>query len=347
MALGRLWAGRLFGTNVGNVFVKLEGEDSALAGIARVADSNLGLVLYKIEATFDGVTLSIKGTPSQSPENTKAGDLTARGKLDSKGQIHGEWETTLGTGGVFALYPHDREEEAVSELAPQADQIHTKRDGFGAIQIDKEQILKLGEKIQAEFPGGRVVVTVTAGTEQSRYLDDFREIELPYRKAKIVKLFIQRPEPSGINRMVTIEFGPATNFAMVQSSDESWTLGMAERLKRDIKPFERFYAINIRRVGFGINQLILFWAIVFLPELNSVWYRAIFLAAVVLIAFANLKFHQRYIPLANIILTEKSPSFFEKSAPAAWSWISGLLAAILVSVLSAYAKGWLHIPNAP
>ena len=30
MALGRLWAGRAYGTNTGNVFVKLEGKDAAL-----------------------------------------------------------------------------------------------------------------------------------------------------------------------------------------------------------------------------------------------------------------------------------------------------------------------------
>lgn len=347
MTLGRLWAGRLFGTNVGNVFVKLDGDDSALSGVARVADSNLGLVVYNVNATFDGLILKLKGYPSHSPDNTKAGDLLAEGRLDSRGQIHGEWHTSLGTGGIFALYPHDRDAQANSETVPQADQIHTQRTGFGAIQIDKEQILKLGEKLQSEFLGGRVIVTITAGTEQSRFLDDFRRIELPYRKAEVIKLFAQKPEFGGVNRAVTIEFGPATNYAMVQSSDESWTLGMAARLKRDIKQFERFYAINIRRLGFGINQLILFWAIVFLPELPSIWWRAGFLAAVVLIAYGNLKFHQRYIPLANIILGEKRPSFLEKSAPATWSWISGLLAALLVSILSAYAKGWLHLPNTP
>jgi hypothetical protein len=30
MALGRLWAGGAFGTNTGNLFLKLEGEDAAL-----------------------------------------------------------------------------------------------------------------------------------------------------------------------------------------------------------------------------------------------------------------------------------------------------------------------------
>ena len=49
MALGRLWAGRVYGTNMGNLFVKLEGDDPALMGTLRFNESGVGVVVYCID----------------------------------------------------------------------------------------------------------------------------------------------------------------------------------------------------------------------------------------------------------------------------------------------------------
>jgi hypothetical protein len=89
-----------------------------------------------------------------------------------------------------------------------------------------------------------VVVTVVAGTEQSRYLADFKSINFDFDRASIVKLFVQEPEGSGVNRVAQVEFGPQINQLTAQGGDEAWVLGMLEKLKRSIRPFERLYTTN-------------------------------------------------------------------------------------------------------
>jgi hypothetical protein len=352
MAIGHLWAGRLFGTNIGNVFVKLEGEDAALSGIARFADSERGVVIYSLAGVFDGTSLSISGTADTAPDAMSAGNLEAKGDLDSTGALRGEWQTSLGTGGTFVLFPHDHDtssKSADSTVPPgeiaEADQLHTKRHNFGAIEVNKEQIVSIGEKLQAEFPESRVVVTVSGITEQSRFLDDFKQLDPPFPKAEVIKFFVQRPERGGVNRTATVEFGPSFNFVMTQSSDEAWTLGMVEKFKRFIAPYERSYAINIRKLGFGINQILLFWALVFLPEVEDMWWRVGFLLSVLFVIYLNNQLHARYLPLATIVLGAPRSTFFGRISPSFLSWLLAVLSGVAVSIFSAYAKGWLHIPT--
>ena len=47
--MGRLWAGRVYGTNTGNLFVDLETTDDELRGTLRFMDSAFGLVIYEIK----------------------------------------------------------------------------------------------------------------------------------------------------------------------------------------------------------------------------------------------------------------------------------------------------------
>ncbi len=51
MALERLWAGKAYGTNTGNLFVKLEGDDAALVGTLRLNEAGVGLAVYSINST--------------------------------------------------------------------------------------------------------------------------------------------------------------------------------------------------------------------------------------------------------------------------------------------------------
>ncbi|GGB95956.1 hypothetical protein GCM10011494_13040 [Novosphingobium endophyticum] len=53
MALTKRWAGRVWGTNVGNVFVTLEGEDAALTGTLRINEPSVGIAVYAVQGTFD------------------------------------------------------------------------------------------------------------------------------------------------------------------------------------------------------------------------------------------------------------------------------------------------------
>jgi len=245
MALTKRWAGRTWGTNIGNLFVVLEGEDAALTGVLRINEQGVGIAVYNVAGTFEAPTLKLTGTPAAELEGAVLGQFEATGTMNAKGEIHGDWETTIGTAGTFVLYPHAGGEQP--DEVQRAEQFHTTRHNFGAIEIDREQVIEVAENIRREFPA--VIVTVVAGTEQSRYLDDFKDLQFAADKAELIKVFAQKPDGAGANQVVSIEFGPQMNTAMTQGANEAWVLGQLETLKRDLKRYERTYVTNFKRWG--------------------------------------------------------------------------------------------------
>jgi hypothetical protein len=104
--------------------------------------------------------LTLTGRPQTQKEGAAFGRLTAT--LSSRGNLEGEWEKDIGSAGTFTHFPHDRPQvSGLSEQTP--DQLHTARHHFGAIEIDRKQIIALAEDIQREFMTGQVVVTFVAG----------------------------------------------------------------------------------------------------------------------------------------------------------------------------------------
>jgi hypothetical protein len=71
----KLWAGRVFGTNTGNLFVEMSGEDKNLSGKLRFSDGRWGVVVYAIKGAFDGTRVEFNGEVEQAPEgvSTAAG----------------------------------------------------------------------------------------------------------------------------------------------------------------------------------------------------------------------------------------------------------------------------------
>src|SRR3546814_10628083 len=63
MALTKRWAGRAWGTNIGNVFVTLEGEDAALSGILRMKREGVGMPVTEVKGSLDAPKLSLTGRP--------------------------------------------------------------------------------------------------------------------------------------------------------------------------------------------------------------------------------------------------------------------------------------------
>lgn len=343
MALTKRWAGKVWGTNIGNVFVSLDGDDDGLTGVLRMNDVDVGVYTYKVEGTFNAPTLQLKGQPQTEIEGVDFGELSIAGAMNAKGELHGEWETAIGSGGTFALFPHSAPEDAlVAGEAPTAEQFHVARHNFGAIEIDREQIIDAAENIRHDFPN--VVVTVVAGTEQSRYLDDFKKLQFSVETAEIIKIFAQKPDERGFNQVVSIEFGPQVNTAMTQGTSEAWVLGRLETLKRDLKRYERTYVTNFKRWGIGINQLLLLGALVFLPSLDGLGDRAILMAAVLALIVGVNWSHSRYLPFAAIYLREKRKSLIGRVWPSLASWGIGIVATVAATLLAAYLQGWLEIP---
>jgi hypothetical protein len=344
MALTKRWAGKAWGTNIGNVFVSLEGEDNALTGVLRMNEPGIGIYVYNVAGSFDAPTLKLTGQVQTEIDGVVFGDLALNGMMNDKGELHGEWQTTIGSGGTFHLFPHSGPEEALEPSdTPILEQFHVARHNFGAIEVDHEQIVTIGENIRQDFPN--VIVTVVAGTEQARYLDDFKQRQFNTDKAEVVKIYAQRPDERGFNQVVSVEFGPQINTAMTQGASEAWVLGRLETLKRDLKRYERTYVTNFKRWGIGINQLLLLGTIVFLPSLNGLRDRTILMGAVLALIGGVYWFHSRYLPFAAIHLREKKKGLVGRAWPSIASWGVGILATVAATLLAAYLQGWLEIPS--
>lgn len=340
MALTKRWAGKAFGTNIGNVFLILDGEDIALTGTLRMNEPGVGIAIYSVKGTFEAPELKLTGQPQVELEGIEFGDLTVSGTMNAKGEINGDWETTIGSAGTFVLFPHAAKEQA--DDAQKAEQFHVARHNFGAIEIDREQIVGIAENIRRDFPS--VIVTVVAGTEQARYLEDFKQFQFGIDRAEIIKIFAQKPDDLGSSQVVSIELGPAVNSAMTQGANEAWVLGQLETLKRDLRRYERTYITNFKRWGVGINQFMLVGAVTFLPGLNGLRDRAILMGAVLALIAAVNWAHAKYIPFAAIYLRDKKPGLLGRMWPSFTSWFIGIAAAVLASLLGAYLQGWLEIP---
>lgn len=345
MALGRLWAGRAYGTNIGNIFIKLNGDDTALAGTLHMNEPGVGIVVYSVQGEFDGLQLRLTGEPQTQIDGVAFGRLSAAASLNARGELNGEWSTSIGSAGTFILFPHDQGQDLEADAGRFPDQLHTARHQFGAVAVNREQITAIAEEIQRDFKKRQVIVTVVAGTEQSRYLSDFKTTDFNTDRASIIRLFAQESEGSTVNRVVQVEFGPQVNTAMTQGSEESWVLGTLEKLKRSIRPLERGYTTNFKKFGFGINQLLFICAIVFLPSLGSLRDRAILMAGVLAIIFGVIWLHNHYLPFAAIHLGQRPKGIFERLTPSMVSWIIAVTASLVAALLAAYLQGLLAVPS--
>lgn len=100
--LASQWAGHLYGTNTGNLFLQLqESEGDKRQARLRVMDQRDGLTIYEGEAVFDGSHIRLGAVPK---EGEGAPRLVAAGKLTSSGSLAGNWEATTGAAGTFVLF---------------------------------------------------------------------------------------------------------------------------------------------------------------------------------------------------------------------------------------------------
>lgn len=341
MGLTKTWAGKAFGTNVGYLALKLEGDDDALTGTLRMNEEGVGVLVYSIEGNFEAPTLTMVGTPQVDIEGVQLGEMKAVGTMNAAGEIHGDWETTIGTGGNFVLHPHTGGEV---DPVQKAEQLHTARHNFGAIAIDRDQIIELAEQIRRDFPN--VVITILSGTEQARYLDDFKKSQFGADRAETIRIFAQKPDTAGSNQLISIEFGPYVNIAMTQGPDEAWVLGRLETLKRDLKKYERAYVTGFKKWGINFNQIIVLGTLVVLPSLGGLKERSILMAGVLVIILGVYALHSRYVPFASIYLRERKVGPLGRFWGTFASWVIGIAAAALATALAAYLQGYLT-PKAP
>ena len=107
MPIGKKWVGQFHGTNTGNAYVRLSGADENLSGTLRLNDSTLGILIYDLSDSFDGNELKFSGL--QTGDGIQAAQIRISGAayIQQNGDLHGEWETTIGNAGTLFLFPHD------------------------------------------------------------------------------------------------------------------------------------------------------------------------------------------------------------------------------------------------
>ena len=176
--IGRLWAGRVFGTNTGNLFVELDQTEAGVSGTLRLLDTLYGLSIYEITGSIDGSTLEFEGEPKQVAPGVETGRFVAKATLTPQGHFRGQWQTSIGTAGTFELYPHATHQADQTRGPDSAipEQIRTVRQSVGAVRLYADDIRELVQAAQRDFAVGRVIVTYkSAGIENTQYFDEFEK----------------------------------------------------------------------------------------------------------------------------------------------------------------------------
>ena len=331
--LANRWAGRLYGTNTGNVFLDLVQDDEKVSGRLRIMDSIFGVSVYEYTGTL-GEELVLNCKPSQANKVVELGEVCVKGRLTPEGNIRGDWESTIGTAGTFEIYPHDitMADPGVREANPE--QVYNKTIQLGSVRFFKDDVVQLVEFIKKDFTKGRVIITYTQrGSELTKYADDFFGQLDGIEKLNYLKLVIQEPEAYGINRVIVIEL--VTNGISeirVSGINESWVLGKAESILQTLKPKQNSLVTTYRKYGLNLNGVIFFSMLIAIPDISDWQSRAIFVVSVFLLLNFLLFIHNKFIPNTAIYLEQAKPGFFKRAWPSMLSW----LIAASSSVVAAY-----------
>ena len=347
MALAQLWTGRVSGTNRGNLFVKLEGEDNALSGTFRLNDEIAGIVIYSVWGKFENSCLELKGDLFSLRGDASPGQLTVNMALNANGALQGEWNTEAGNAGALFLFPENQTYPAKNNTEQISLKLHTKRHDFGAVAVDRDAIINIADSIQRHFKQKEVVVIIDkGGTQQHQYLTQFKDLkDNSEDSATIVNLSAQESGSDSINRMAQVEFGPQTNFVITQSEDEAWVLGVLEQIKQTVRPLQRKYITNFfKKYSFETQGFILLLFIVLFPSIISIWDRAFFMIGIVVIYCLLVLSHRRYLPFATIYLGQKPKGMLTSVTPNVISWVITVTAGVSVILLATFLQGWLPPP---
>jgi hypothetical protein len=337
-SIGRLWAGKIFGTNTGNVALEISGEDPALSGTIRFLDDSFGLVVYAMKGSFDGTALIATGEAVQAAPNIVNGTLEIKAALTPQGELRGEWTSTIGTGGTFHLFPHDAPARIENPSLPE--RMHTAVRTLGAIRLYADDVRELIGFLRRDFnPRLKVVVTyVQRGNEISRFGPDFEADIDRLGDLRYLKLSITEPDAYGVSRVASIELNAnGANEVRTQGVQESWVVGKAEAISAELRRHQKTLTSGARRFGLNFNSVLGTVTLVLLPELTVVR-RAIFIALIVLVSWTFSRLHARLVPNTLVHLTSK-PTTFERAWPQMLSWIIAVTAGVVASIAYGVLKG--------
>lgn len=334
--LGKLWAGRVYGTNTGNLFVEFDETEPRVTGTLRFMDDRAGVSVYSVEGEFDG-RLSLQGEWRHGGEAGLHGALSVNGRLTSDGNLRGTWESTVGTGGTFELSPHDAA-IAGSRSAQGAhgpEQLYARRKTLGAIRLYAKDIPELLRYMSEEFANPKPVVTYQVrGSRVTKYSSDFLQEFGEIGELNYLKILVQEPESKGLNRVVMVELNSAgTNELLVQGTRESWVVGRSEALEAFVARFTSPLVTTYKRFGLNINSVILLAMIIAVPEIDPWVERTYFVVATVAVLLGLYWLHTKFIPNTAIALTADQPGVLGRAWPTVLSWLFAVSASLVAALI--------------
>lgn len=344
MALSKKWAGSVYGTNTGNLFIELDDPANVdhLVGTLRFMDNQFGLVVYRLSGSFAD-SLKFTGEVLQGPQGLEFGVIDAEAKLTSEGHLRGAWKTSLGTAGTFIAYPHDEGAvtQVLSDSALVPEQVFSSTIQLGALRLYADGIENLARSISMDFLEAKPIVTYSIrGSEVTRYFDDFKKDFQDLGKLFRFKFHIQQPEVHGILKMVTVDLNNfGKNEIRVQGVNETWVVGKAEATARLLHSSESSVLTNYKKFGLTFNQFIFFCMLIAMPAINTLFDRATFVIAVVLLLNILYWLHTQFIPIAVVNLANAKPTIFERIWPSFLSWFIALTSGVAASWLFALMSG--------
>ncbi|MEZ8069427.1 hypothetical protein [Vibrio sp. FF145] len=314
------WAGRIYGTNTGNVFLEVSQDQNSLTGKLRIMDTIYGISMYDCTGTYDD-GFRLECTPISAPEEgVVMGNVVVIGKLTQSGNIKGDWSSTIGTAGTFELYPHDTINENPTN---NPEQIYNRAISVGSIRLFKDDLEELINFLRKDFKTGRVVITYKLhGSELTKYADDFLSEKVNAEQLNYFKLVIQEPEAHGINRTVVIELNETGSSEIrVSGINESWVLGKSASLEQVVLVKQNRLVTTYRKYGLNLNAIIFGVMLVAIPEIPEWENRTIFVIVMFALLNALLYLHTKFIPNTAVYLGQSKPTVVQRVWPTVLSWV--------------------------
>lgn len=334
-AIGRLWAGHLYGTNTGKLAATLQGDGPAVAGEIRLNDDSFGPVVFEAAGSFNGSDLQLTCKPTQHRIDVHVGIVTITASLSPEGSLRGQWTSELGTGGTFILFPHDGMVPA-SHPTAEPEQLNVANRAVGAIRFYGTQLSDFVKVFSRDFSNPRPVITYRhGGTEASQYYDEFFREAPALGELRYLKIHYQEPDAYGLVRSATVELDASgNNIIRTQGVSRTWVSGKLETIAQALKTYEAPLASNYRRYGITLTQMMLvIITLIAIPELE-IWRRGGFILIVFAIQYTFSRIHTGAIPSAIVSLSDRPPPFLVRIGPAL-SWLSAFSAA-LAATIAAY-----------
>lgn len=335
--LANRWAGRIYGTNTGNVFLDLTQDDFCISGQLRIMDSVYGVSVYDYTGTANEQII-LHGKPIQKniPAGIEYGEVTVKGRLTEQGSIKGEWFTTIDTAGTFEIFPHNVNFDGHT-ISNNPEQIHNKNISVGSVRFFKDDLIGLISFIGKDFSTGRVVVTYFhGGTERTKYAEDFLSDCSDIEDLNYIKLVIQEPEAYNINRLVVVELSTqGSSDIRVSGINDSWVLGKSLSIYEFIKPKQKALVTTYKKHGLNLNFFIFLIMIIAMPDIENITSRVMFCVTIMLILSALLFIHNQMIPNTVIYIKRARANIFMRLWPTILSWF--IAATSSVAAMYAYS----------